>query len=168
MPGFATRAIRAAGRTPDAPQRPVNVPIYQTSTFEVSSAQELADILFTATSNPEPVVFREHVREGALIYDLGRPADVDEACRSVPGVELIPGGVIRPPGRVTGRLDVHFGRGLVPACMAETIIIAIDRAYDRVSLGDRTRSENIDYFVRRGDELGFRMVEEDPVAALTA
>jgi len=45
MPGFATRAIRAAGRAPDAPQRPVNVPIYQTSTFEVSSAQELADIL---------------------------------------------------------------------------------------------------------------------------
>src|SRR5438093_194269 len=45
MPGFATRAIRAAGRTPDAPQPPVNVPIYQTSTFEVSSAQELADLL---------------------------------------------------------------------------------------------------------------------------
>src|SRR2546423_15697765 len=45
MPGFATRAIRAAGRTPDAPQPPVNVPLYQTSTFEVSSAQELADLL---------------------------------------------------------------------------------------------------------------------------
>ena len=45
MPGFATRAIRAAGRTPDAPQPPVNVPLYQTSTFEVSSAGELADLL---------------------------------------------------------------------------------------------------------------------------
>ena len=45
MPGFATRAIRAAGRTPDAPQPPVNVPIYQTSTFEVSSALELAELL---------------------------------------------------------------------------------------------------------------------------
>jgi cystathionine beta-lyase/cystathionine gamma-synthase len=45
MPGFATRAIRAASRIPDAPQAPVNVPIYQTSTFEVGSAVELAELL---------------------------------------------------------------------------------------------------------------------------
>jgi cystathionine beta-lyase/cystathionine gamma-synthase len=45
MPGFSTRAIRAASRVPPAPQPPVNVPIYQTSTFEVSSAQELAELL---------------------------------------------------------------------------------------------------------------------------
>ncbi|MEP6808068.1 MAG: aminotransferase class I/II-fold pyridoxal phosphate-dependent enzyme [Chloroflexota bacterium] len=45
MPGFATRAIRAASRVPAAPQPPVNVPIYQTSTFEVASALELAELL---------------------------------------------------------------------------------------------------------------------------
>jgi len=45
MPGFSTRAIRAASRAPDAPQPPVNVPIYQTSTFEVGDALELAELL---------------------------------------------------------------------------------------------------------------------------
>ncbi|MGH2444989.1 MAG: trans-sulfuration enzyme family protein [Thermoleophilaceae bacterium] len=45
MPGFSTRAIRAAARVPDAPQPPVNVPIYQTSTFEVADAAELAGLL---------------------------------------------------------------------------------------------------------------------------
>jgi cystathionine beta-lyase/cystathionine gamma-synthase len=45
MPGFSTRAIRAASRVPAAPQPPINVPIYQTSTFEVSSAEELAELL---------------------------------------------------------------------------------------------------------------------------
>ena len=45
MPGFATRAIKAASRVPAAPQPPINVPIYQTSTFEVSSALELAELL---------------------------------------------------------------------------------------------------------------------------
>ena len=45
MPGFATRAIKAASRVPAAPQPPVNVPIYQTSTFEVASALELAELL---------------------------------------------------------------------------------------------------------------------------
>ena len=60
MPGFSTRAIRAASRVPDAPQPPVNVPIYQSSTFEVGSAQDLADLLefktpghsYTRYSNP--------------------------------------------------------------------------------------------------------------------
>ena len=37
MPGFSTRAIKAASRVPDAPQPPVNVPIYATSTFRVAT-----------------------------------------------------------------------------------------------------------------------------------
>jgi len=45
MPGFSTRAIRAASRVPDVPQAPVNVPIYATSTFEVADAAELGDLL---------------------------------------------------------------------------------------------------------------------------
>src|SRR5262245_59244071 len=45
MPGFSTRAIKAAGRVPDVPQPPVNVPIYATSTFEVADAAELAELL---------------------------------------------------------------------------------------------------------------------------
>lgn len=45
MPGFSTRAIRAASSVPAAPQPPVNVPIYATSTFEVGDAAELGDLL---------------------------------------------------------------------------------------------------------------------------
>ena len=60
MPGFATRAIKAASRVPEAPQAPVNVPIYATSTFEVSDAAELGELLefareghsYTRYSNP--------------------------------------------------------------------------------------------------------------------
>ena len=69
MPGFSTRAIKAAGRVPDAPQPPVNVPIYATSTFEVSDATELGDLLefgraghsYTRYSNPT-----HEALEGAL------------------------------------------------------------------------------------------------------
>jgi cystathionine beta-lyase/cystathionine gamma-synthase len=45
MPGFSTRAIRAAGRIPETPQPPVNVPVYASSTFEVADALELAELL---------------------------------------------------------------------------------------------------------------------------
>ena len=60
MPGFSTRAIKAASRAPAAPQPPVNVPIYATSTFAVADATELAELLeferpghsYTRYSNP--------------------------------------------------------------------------------------------------------------------
>lgn len=105
MPGFATRAIRAAGRTPDAPQRPVNVPIYQTSTFEVSSAQELADILefkteghsYSRYSNPtfaslEAALAELEGGEAALVGGSGMAA-IHAALASTlrPGDEVLAG-----------------------------------------------------------------------------
>ncbi|MBI3911953.1 MAG: glycerol-3-phosphate acyltransferase [Armatimonadetes bacterium] len=118
------------------------------------------DLIFTATSQPDPVLYPEHIRPTTVIYDLGRPMDAHPDVLRVPGVRVIPGGVVRPPGELHGRVDVHFGSGAIPACMAETILIAADEAYDRCSVGERTLSENIDYFVRRGEELGFTLVEE--------
>jgi cystathionine beta-lyase/cystathionine gamma-synthase len=43
--GFATRAIRAASRTPQVDQRPTSVPIYQSATFSSHDADELAAVL---------------------------------------------------------------------------------------------------------------------------
>lgn len=71
MPGFSTRAIRAASRAPVVPQPPVNVPIYQTSTFEVTDAEELAALLeysraghsYTRNSNPTHAVLEETLAE---------------------------------------------------------------------------------------------------------
>ena len=43
MPGFSTRAIRAASRVRPVAQRPTSVPIYQTATFSADSVAELAE-----------------------------------------------------------------------------------------------------------------------------
>jgi len=56
-------------------------------------------------------------------------------------------------------LDIHFGRGTIPACLAETIIIALERCPERRTLGDNTTTENVEYFVRRAEELGFVVVD---------
>ena len=60
MAGFSTRAVRAASRVPTVNQPPLSVPIYQSSTFKVGSAEELAELLefsrpghsYTRYSNP--------------------------------------------------------------------------------------------------------------------
>jgi predicted amino acid dehydrogenase len=114
-----------------------------------------ADVIFTATSASQPVILPWHIRPGCLIFDLGRPPDVDPSVSAVPGVEVIPGGVVRLPGDPRGQLDLGYGEGLVPACLAETLILALDGHHDRASLGDRTKTENTDFFVGRGQVVGF-------------
>ena len=128
------------------------------TTTDIAAIRE-ADLVFTATSDPNPVIFPEHVKAGAWLFDEGRPADVHESVAALPGVRLIPGGVVRPPGNMHTRIDMHFGEGAVPACLAETMIIAINGAHERRSLGPQTLSENVNYFVEQADQLGFKVVD---------
>lgn len=116
-----------------------------------------ADAVFTATSSPEPVVFPQHIREGCLVIDLGRPFDVAPQVAAKAGVEVIPGGVVRLPGDPRWRIDLGYGPGLVPACLAETVILAFEGCHERASLGPRTKSEDIEFLVGRGRALGLQV-----------
>ena len=75
------------------------------------------------------------------------------------GVEVVPGGTVRPPGFPNQRLDIHFGCGVVPACLAETIIIALEGCPERRTLGDNSKAENVEFFVSRAEALGFVVVD---------
>ncbi len=126
-----------------------------------SDAVRDADLIFAATSEPGYVVRPQQVRPGAWIYDLGRPADVDPAVRAIAGVELIPGGVVRPPGRSQSDLNLHFGDGFVPACLAETMILAATGAHDHAVTGIPARAGDMAWFLEQGERLGFTIVLED-------
>ena len=105
MPGFATRAIQAASRAPAAPQPPINVPIYKTSTFEVADAEELAELLefkrpghsYTRYSNPthaalEAALAELESAESAIVTASGMAAIHAVLASSLrPGDEVLAG-----------------------------------------------------------------------------
>jgi acyl-phosphate glycerol 3-phosphate acyltransferase len=119
------------------------------------------DLVFSATSDPEPVLYPEHIKPGAWIFDLGRPGDVHDSVAGVPGVHIIPGGVVKPPGSMRSNFDLHFGDGMIPACMAETMIMTATKAYERKSLGPSTQTANIEFYLEEGERLGFEIVTRD-------
>ena len=120
-----------------------------------------ADIIITATSDPYPVLFPPHIKPGAWIFDMGRPADVDESVKEVPGVHIISGGVVHPPGEMSNHLDLHFGSGMIPACLAETMIMTATKAFECKSLGAVTKSSDIEFYLQEGERLGFEIITRD-------
>jgi len=120
-----------------------------------------ADLIFTATSDPKPVIFAKDIKDNAWIFDLGRPLDVAAEVRKLNSVHVIPGGMVKPPGEMRTDIDLHFGKDMIPACMAETMIMTACKSYDRASLGPITKTANIDYYLRMGEKLGFKIITND-------
>ena len=147
MPGFATRAIKAAGRVPDAPQPPVNVPIYATSTFEVSDAAELGDLLefgrpghsYTRYSNPT-----HEALESALAELEGAEAAVVTASgmAAIHGVVLSvlrSGDELVIPRAVYGGV-IGLAREVLDRCGITTVAVdTTDSAAVEGAIGPRTR-----------------------------
>ncbi|MEM7735437.1 MAG: glycerol-3-phosphate acyltransferase [Deinococcota bacterium] len=139
------------------------------ATTDITMCQQ-AHLIVTATSSPVPVLHKHHVRAGCWIYDLGRPSDVAEDVYTVPDVQVIPGGVVRPPGtgELDCQLDIHFGQGYVPACLAETMIMTATKAYERKSLGPQTKTKDMAFYLEQGHKLGFELVLQAQPAPVPA
>lgn len=147
MPGFSTRAIRAASRVPDAPQAPINVPIYQTSTFEVSSALELAELLafarpghsYSRYSNPTHAALEEALAELEGAEACHITASGMAAMHGIVVSLLSSGDELLIPHAVYGGM-VGLSRAILSR--AGIIVRAVDTsdaAAVAAALGDRTR-----------------------------
>jgi methionine-gamma-lyase len=147
MPGFATRAIKAASRVPAAPQPPVNVPIYQTSTFEVASALELAELLEFA--RPGHSYSRYSNPTHAALEDALADLEGAEACHATAsGMAAIHGLVtsflrtgdeLIIPRAVYGGVVGLSRTVLSRAGIKVTAVDTTDPALVAEAIGDRTR-----------------------------
>ncbi|MFO7948691.1 MAG: shikimate dehydrogenase, partial [Armatimonadota bacterium] len=107
----------------------------ETST-DIPSALRKAPLVLTVTSALEAVVPAGDLLPGAVVCDVARPRDVSkEVAQKRADVLVIEGGVVAVPGDV----DFHFDFGFPPqtayACMAETMILALEGWTDDYTLG---------------------------------
>ena len=147
MPGFSTRAIRAAGRVPKAPQPPINVPIYQSSTFEVSSAEELAELLefarpghsYSRYSNPTHAALEEALAELESAEACHVTASGMAAIHGVMLSNLRAGDQVLIPSAVYGGVVGLSHAVLERSGIEATPVDTTDLDAVRAAIGDRTR-----------------------------
>jgi cystathionine beta-lyase/cystathionine gamma-synthase len=147
MPGFATRAIRAASRVPAVPQPPVNVPVYLTSTFEVGSALELAELLefsrpghsYSRYSNPTHQALQDALAELEGAEACHVTGSGMAAIHAVLMSVLRSGDELLMPRAVYGGVVGLAGALLDRSGIATRAVDTTDLAAVEAAMGERTR-----------------------------
>lgn len=130
-------------------------------TVSVDAASMLpeADIVVCCTSSTEQLVHEDWVRPSAVVCDVSRPSNVGSDVRAQrPDVMVLEGGVIRLPGDAYLSFNCSLNRGHVYACMAETMMLAMEQRYQDASLGLDLPLEQVRNMERLANEFGFQVV----------
>ncbi|MFW6156044.1 MAG: shikimate dehydrogenase [Armatimonadota bacterium] len=155
------RRIVLVGRRKDALERIARELVDAPADVEISlsPAESLpqAQIVVTVTSALDAVIEPHMLSPGAVVCDVARPRDVSvEVSQERDDVLVIEGGVVRVPGEDA---DFHFNFGFPPrtayACMAETMILALEGRVEDYSLGKRLTVERVREISALADRHGF-------------
>ena len=125
---------------------------------DVAAALSEAEIVIAVTSAVDAVVHPHMLKSGAVVCDVARPRDVSvRVAEERDDVLVIEGGVIAVPGQVNFNLDFGFPPGEAYACMAETMILALEGKCEDYSLGRDIRLEQVEEMSRLAAKHGFKL-----------
>ena len=105
-------------------------------TCDVHRSLREADVVVMATNVVGDLAQPEDLKEGAVVCDISRPPNISPSVRmNRPDVFVIDGGVVSLPRDSRLNLNLDMDAGLVYACMAETMILALEGRFEDASLG---------------------------------
>jgi predicted amino acid dehydrogenase len=117
-----------------------------------------ADIVLAVTSSTTPIVQPEYLRPGAVVCDVARPRNVSRrVAEQRDDVLVIEGGVVEVPGEAEFGFDFGFPPGQAYACMAETMLLAMEERYECYSIGREISLDRVDEIGRLASKHGFRL-----------
>lgn len=95
-----------------------------------------ADVVLAVTSALDTIIEPGDLKAGAVVCDVARPRNVSRrVAEERPDVLVIEGGVVRVPGDVDFGFNFGFPPQTAYACMAETMILALEGRYESYTLG---------------------------------
>lgn len=133
-------------------------PINIKCTTSIREGIRNADAVITVTSSIKEIIYPEDIKSGAVVCDVARPRDVSRRVKDMrKDVLVIEGGVIEVPKEVEFNFNFGFPPKQAYACMAETMILALEKRYETFSLGREIEIEKVDEISRLGEKHGFKL-----------
>lgn len=128
------------------------------TTTNVKEALLNADIIITVTSSTDVVILPEYLKPGAVVCDVARPRDVSkEVAKKRDDVLVIEGGAVEVPGDVNFNFNFGFPPKTSYACMAETMILAMEGRIENYSLGRELTVEKVREIAQLAKKHGFKL-----------
>lgn len=129
-------------------------------TTDLSLSLLQSQVVITATSSIDELIKPHWVTPGAIICDISKPPNVRPSLGQIrPDVLIIDGGVVSVPGRPYMGWDFGFEPGLAYACMAETMMLALEHHYTDMSLGNHLSLDNLIYLKKLAEKHGFELAQ---------
>ena len=123
--------------------------------LEVDEALARAGVVLSATSSGN-CIDQKRLLPGSVVIDVAVPTDVEGGAALRDDVLIISGGLTRVP--LTMPLSskyLWFHQGMIPSCLAETMVLALDRRPECFSLGRQLDVDGIRAIGERAIAHGF-------------
>ena len=128
-----------------------------TTTTEIDRLSD-AHVILTVTSDVDAFIQPRHLQTGAVICDVARPRDVSRhVAQERQDVLIIEGGIVKVPGPIDFGFDFGFPPGMAYACMAETMVLALEGRYESYTLGKDLELAQVRTIDRIATKHGFRL-----------
>ncbi len=116
------------------------------------------DMVVTATSGAgKRILDIMQVKPGCVITDVARPLDIPaEDVAKRPDVLVIESGEIKLPGQVAMK-DIGLPKGIAYACLAETIVLALEARFENFTLGRNIEWEKVREIYKLGLKHGMEL-----------
>jgi len=120
---------------------------------------EDADVIITVTSAVRPLIGPQGLKRGAIVCDVALPPNISpEVTRKRKDILLFKGGVVKAPGEPELGFNIGLPSGLVYACMAETMVLALEGRYESYTLGREIEPERVREIAQLAAKHGFQPV----------
>jgi len=116
-----------------------------------------SDFIITTTSAPDALFSAEELRPGSIVADVSVPKNISKVEHSRNDVTVVDGGRVKLPGHPEFSVDIGLSRGVVYACMAETMALALEGRLENFSLGDNISPDKVEEIGRIGQKHGFEV-----------
>lgn len=128
------------------------------TTCDIQSGVREADVVVTATSAVNEILREHHLKRRAIVCDISRPSNVYRSLsHTQTNAVVFDGGVVRLPHGSMLSFNFDLQPGLVYACMAETMLLALDHQYQDTSLGIDVNMDQALQLGRLAHRHGFRI-----------